>query len=445
MCRYRSLPHSVRVYDKYSSLTSDPAGLSSRLWCFYQPGQSGQIAGACFLDMSAAFDVVDHNLLLQKLSLYGLEFDSLEWVRSYLEERSQSVVIDGCLSKLLKVCSGVPQGSILGPLFYTLFTNELPEIVTTPTQPQTQEHSNFRAEDQVWPAYHVEGGEDGDISCYADDTTLSMSAQDSATLSAKLSTKFKVISQFMVDNKLKLNDDKTHLLVMGPGPYTGQVQITTPTESIRPSSCEKLLGCWISKDMAWAEFIKDNKENLMKSLNMRLGAVRKIRNLTNFKNRKMIAEGVFMSKLSYLIALWGGCGKVLKQSLQRIQNKAAQAVTRNDWSVPSKENLKQCGWMSVSQLAFYHSVLQVYKTRQSRQPRYLYRMHNSWAYPYRTRQAENNLVRVLSKPKLEITRDSFRWRAANCYNQLPTEIRASSKVERFKKLVKSWIMENVAI
>ena len=183
----------------------------------------------------------------------------------------------------------------------------------------------------------------------------------------------------------------------------------------------------------------------MKSLNMRLGAIRKVRNLTNFKNRKMIAEGGFMSKLSYLIALWGGCGKVLKQSLQRIQNKAAQAVTGNDWSVSSKENLKQCGWMSVSQLAFYHSVLQVYKTRQSRQPRYLYRMHNSWAYPYRTRQAENSLVRVLSKPKLEITRDSFRWRAANCYNQLPTEIRASSKVERFKKLVKSWIMENVAI
>ena len=118
-----------------------------------------------------------------------------------------------------------------------------------------------------------------------------MSAQDSATLSAKLSIKFKVISQFMVDNKLKLNDDKTHLLVMGQGPYTGQVQITTPTESIRPSSCEKLLGCWISKDMAWTEYIKDNKENLMKSLNMRLGAVRKIRNLTNFKNRKMIAEG----------------------------------------------------------------------------------------------------------------------------------------------------------
>ena len=407
--------------------------------------ESGQIAGACFLDMSAAFDVVNHDLLLQKLSLYGLEFDSIEWVRSYLEGRSQSVLIDGCQSKLLKVCSGVPQGSILGPLFYTLFTNELPEIVTTPTLPHNQEDPNSKTDDQVGPLYHVEGGEDGDISCYADDTTLSMSDQDSATLSAKLSMKYKVISQFMVDNKLKLNDEKTHLLVMGASPSAGQVQITTPTGIIQPSSCEKLLGCWISKDMTWTEFIKDNKENLMRSLNMRLGAVRKIRSLTNFKNRKIIAEGVFMSKLSYLIALWGGCGKVLQQALQRIQNKAAQAVTRNDWSVSNKENLKQCGWMSVRQLSFYHSVLLVYKTRQSKQPRYLYRMHNSWAYPYRTRQAENELVRVLSKPNLELAKDSFRWRAANCYNQLPSEIRTSSKIEEFKSKAKPWIMENVAI
>ena len=159
----------------------------------------------------------------------------------------------------------------------------------------------------------------------------------------------------------------------------------------------------------------------------------------------MIADGVFMSKLSYLIALWGGCGKVLKQSLQKIQNKAAQAVTRSDWSVPSRENLKQCGWMSVSQLAFFHSVLLVYKTRQSKRPRYLYSMHNSWSYPYSTRQAETGLIRVLSKPKLELARDSFRWRAANCFNQLPSEIRLSIKVEEFKTKVKPWIIENVAI
>ena len=127
--------------------------------------------------------------------------------------------------------------------------------------------------EQVLPAYQVEGGVDGDICCYADDTTLSISDKDSASLSANLSRKYMVISQFMVNNKLKLNDDKTHLLVMDRGPSTDQVNITTPSEIIQPSSCEKLLGCWMSKDMTWTEFIKENKENLMKILNMRLGVI----------------------------------------------------------------------------------------------------------------------------------------------------------------------------
>ena len=271
-----------------------------------------------------------------------------------------------------------------------------------------------------------------------------MSDSNPATLSASLSNKYRIIAQFMVDNRLKLNDDKTHLLVMGPSQDTGHVRIITPTEVIRSTSSEKLLGCFISKDLTWMDYIKGNKDSLMKSLNLRLGAIRKIRYLASFKNRKMIAEGIFMSKLSYLIALWGGCGIGLRKSLQAIQNKVAQAVTRGDWSAPGKKLLQQCGWMNVNQLIFYHSVLLVYKVKQSQGPRYLYNMHNSWSYPYSTRQAETGLIRVLNKPKLELAKESFRWRAANSYNQLPTDIRTSSKVEIFKKKVKPWIMDNIS-
>ena len=88
-----------------------------------------ELSGVCLLDMSAAFDIVDHSLLLKKMELYGFGLESLEWIQSYLTDRSQCVSINGSLLKLLPVPTGVPQGSILGPIFYTLFTNELPEIV----------------------------------------------------------------------------------------------------------------------------------------------------------------------------------------------------------------------------------------------------------------------------------------------------------------------------
>ena len=91
--------------------------------------EEGDMAAVCMIDMSAAFDVVDTDLLLQKLKLYGFDRNAIQWIWSYLSYRSQSVYIEGSLSSLLPLEAGVPQGSILGPVFFTIFTNELPEVV----------------------------------------------------------------------------------------------------------------------------------------------------------------------------------------------------------------------------------------------------------------------------------------------------------------------------
>ena len=248
------------------------------------------MAGVCMLDMSAAFDVVDHDLLNRKLSLYGFDEASLEWVSSYLGGRSQCVMIEGCLSKLLPVNVGVPQGSILGPLFYTLFTNELPEII----HDSIQDGDDEEEAEPVFPAYHMSDEQHGSIICYADDTTFTCTDANPVTLSNMLTAKYKIIAQFMANNRLKLNDDKTHLLVMTTAQARGradnQVQIATPTEIIRPSKSEKLLGCWVNDDLKWNEHIRDNKENLITALNTRLGALKKIQKIANFKTRKMIAS-----------------------------------------------------------------------------------------------------------------------------------------------------------
>ena len=185
-----------------------------------------------------------------------------------------------------------------------------------------------------------------------------------------------------------------------------------------------------------------NQESLVRSLSSRVGALKMVTKVANFKNRKMIANGIFMSKLVYLIPLWGGSAKFLIKSLQTLQNKAARAVTKLDWNTPTVELLRQCGWLSVHQLSVYHSVVLVFKVLQVKSPKYLYNMFST-TYNYKTREADSGRIRNIRKPELELSKDSFRWRAAALFNQLPENIRNKKNLPGFKLAAKQWVRQNI--
>ena len=160
---------------------------------------------------------------------------------------------------------------------------------------------------------------------------------------------------------------------------------------------------------------------MIASLNTRLGALKRILKVASFRNRKMLANGIFMSKLTSLIAQWGGCGTVLKRSLQIIQNKVARSVTRLDWSTPSEVLLQQVDWLSVNQLIFFHSVILVYKVIQTQTPKYLHKMFDT-PYTYDTRQARGGQIRFVVKSRMELGKNirinSIKFRHKYCRRML---------------------------
>ena len=123
-----------------------------------------------------------------------------------------------------------------------------------------------------------------------------------------------------------------------------------------------------------------------------MNALKKLAINAPFKTRLMAANSVFISVLTYLIPLWGASEGYLMKALQVVQNKAARCVTKATWFTATRQILKQCGWMSIMQLAFYHTVLTMYKMLRSGNPMFL-RNKLSRDFPYPTRQATGGHLR----------------------------------------------------
>ena len=229
----------------------------------------------------------------------------------------------------------------------------------------------------------------------------------------------------MNSNKLVLNTDKTHLLVMcskSNHRKNGDFGITlnTGTEVIEPIPSEKLLGGYISSDFTWNNHIRDNQNSVFKTLVSRINALSKISNFCSFKTRKMIANGVVQSRLIYLIQLWGGCSNYLIRFLQILQKREARIVTKLNWFTPVRTLLLQCGWLSVHQLVHYHSLVLAYKIRLEKTPLYFDDKFNT-QFCRVTRLATEGGIRKNVTNKLTLGRNSFIPRTVDAWNQLPSD------------------------
>ena len=241
----------------------------------------------------------------------------------------------------------------------------------------------------------------GTLCCYADDSSFSSSSSCLDTIETQLKSNYDEVAAFMNNNKLKLNSDKTHLMLLGTdsawrnklSPHS--LSLDTGQERIPTTDCEKLLGGFIAQNMKWTNHILVNENSLVKQLGIRVIALKKISRVADFKTRKMLADGLFMSKLIYLIPLWGGCEKFLLKSLQVVQNKAARTVTKMGIYTPVQTLLRQCSWLSVYQLVFYHTIILLFKTVQNKTPEYLYQMTSAEPI-YLTRADNGGKLRVVA-------------------------------------------------
>ena len=169
-----------------------------------------------------------------------------------------------------------------------------------------------------------------------------------------------------------------------------------------------------------------------------MNALRKMSVNATFKTRLMAANGAFMSILTYLIPLWGGTEGYLLKSLH--------SVTKLSWYTTTGQLLKQCNWLSINQLIFYQTVLQVHRVVKSGSPLYLSDRLDT-EHLYNTRQAAGGCVRRLGENSgvLSLLQTSFLGRASKMYNDIPAKTRRLESLPTFKKELKTWIKIHIKL
>ena len=218
------------------------------------------------------------------------------------------------------------------------------------------------------------------------------------------------------------------------------VFINTGTSIIKPVENERLLGLNIHQSLKWKDHILENKRSLIKTLRGRLAALKRISSLASFKTRCMFANSCLMSVLVTMLPVYGGTEAYLIRALQVIQNHAARCVTRLSWFTPTRALLLQCNWLSIKQLTFYHSVLQVWRIASSKMPLYLHaklEVSNT-----RSGAIGNFQIPLVNR---SISRNSFMVRGIAAWNATPPSIRSLSNIDTLKKRLKEWVKENVEI
>ena len=253
--------------------------------------ENKRVACAIFLDFAKAFDTVNHEILVNKLEYYGIRGTPLDWIISYLTNRKQCVNINGIKSELKKVVHGVPQGSILGPLLFLLYIND---IVKSSTKLE--------------------------YLLFADDTSLLISGKTFKEIEKTLNSELENISNWLKANKLSLNVSKSNILRFSSGSNTQEpFNVSIDGKKIEEKDFVKYLGILIDKNLSFSEHIS----KLSMKLNKGNSILYKLRHFITEDKIEQVYYAHIHSHINYGIGVW--CGTT-KTNINKIQNKQTKSL-----------------------------------------------------------------------------------------------------------------------
>jgi len=281
---------------------------------------NGEQILATYIDMSKAFDTVKHNILLKKLSLYGVRGPALSWVRSYLTDRSLFVLHDSHKSRQKQLKPfGVPQGSVIGPILFLVYTNDVTACL---------KHSK--------------------TILFADDTTLFISDRNSRVLYSQMNEDLSVLSDWCNSNSLKINVSKCNYMLFNEkrGAQPSDDNVKMINTNIQRVTKFKLLGIVIDEKLKW----NDHVDFINKKLSSGLYAMRSVKNLVPQDVLKKLYFALMHSHLSYGNLVWGNTNQTVLKKVAVQQKKAIRLIYKASYNAHTKPLFTRSKILPLSQI-----------------------------------------------------------------------------------------------
>lgn len=367
------------------------------------------------LDLSAAFDTIDHDIIISRLNTkFGFTGTVLRWFESYIRDRSQKVVIGNTESKPQPLKSGVPQGSVLGPLLFILYFAPLEDVIKS--------HGL-------------------DFMMYADDTQLYITMNPDSRHSAinNLEQCIIDIQSFFLENRLSCNPSKTEIVHLYSrfSNRTPISSINISHQSIMISKEARNLGVIFDKHLTMSSQVN----NLCRTASLALRNIGRVRKYLDQSSAERLVHAFITSKLDYCNSLLYGLPAKQLSKMQRLQNSAARLVTKTKCKDHITPVLRQLHWLPVNERIVFKVLLLTFKVLNGYAPSYLSSLLEHYVPGRTLRSASKGLLIVPKSTTATYGDRAFSIAAPKLWNDLPVRIRNADSINQFKSLVKTHLFE----
>ena len=358
------------------------------------------------LDLQKAFDTVDHSILLQELKAIGLEKPAVNWFKAYLSNRLQCVEIGDILSAPANVICGVPQGSILGPLLFLIYVNDMPSAVKCK------------------------------LLLYADDSALLEAGKSVDDIQQRLSVELQSVREWLTDNKLSLHLGKTESILFGSKQRLSKsesIDVTCDGQILASKSCVKYLGATLDQSLSGSQIA----DNIISKSNAKLKFLYRQTRHFDSHTKKLLTSALIQCHLDYASTSWySGLTKYYKNRLQTTQNK----IVRYLLNAPPRSHIGYTEFVRVKMLLVELRVKQLklnhlHNIIHGNAPSYLTSSFQFNSSHHNTRAGPLSLIVPSVK---SFGQSSFFYTGAVVWNSLPSHLKSNYK-SAFKSAVKQFL------